>query len=338
MQSVMTITCLRISRGARQVGNVFERVVGVALFVFLTTRFSVIIFTAAKTGDDDDDDADSVLGGESQVQLNIYDNAYVDEEENDAGTAAQCPAPTREKTAAEESGFEGSRTAAQGKTTATEKKARPNSEDVVGDLTTPAEKPAPAVHWEDTKPLGVTGSRGNILPRVASSSEAQQPTAAVAAGCIQGEGIVLNVPQEAKLLSVSAEGERKESEAQQPTAAVPDRKESEAQQPTAAVPGREEPEAQQPNAAVPGRKEAGAQQPAATVTGMVSNAPQEAKLPSAAAKGVRKESTTPRNSTLCGKTTNDIQSGKTKTTFSALDLPLPSGAKKKKKKKRKSST
>jgi hypothetical protein len=351
---------------------------GVVLLGVLTTRFSFFIYTGTKgkTEDDDDDDIDSVLGGESQVQLHIYENAdaFVDEEEvkvdDDAEMAessAQRPAPTREKmaAAAEGRGFKGSEMPAQGKTTATENMARPKSEHVVVDLTTPAEKPSPTVHFQDVKLQVVAESRGNIQPRAVGSSEVQQPPAAVAAadedivsnvppeanipglthGNIQpraagtlepqqptaagivgykhDEGTVSDIPKEAQLLSVAVEGARKKSEAQQSTAAVPGRKKSESQQPTAAVSGREESEVQQPDTAV---------------AGIVSNAPPEAKLPSVAAAGVRKETTKPRNATLCGKTTNAIQSGKTKTTFSALDLPLPSGAKRKKKKKRKEST
>jgi hypothetical protein len=357
--------------------------VGGVLLGFLTTRFSVIIYTGAKgKSEDDDDDDDSILGGESQVQLHIYENAdaFVDEEEvkvdEDVETAdlsAQRPPPTREKmaAAAEERGFEASKMPAKGNM------ARPKSENVVVDLTTPAEKPAPAAHLEDVKLSGVAGARDNIQPRVVGSSEAQQPPAAVAVadesivsnfppeaipGVTRGniqpraagsseaqqptaaapvlrkqdEGIVSDVSKETQLLSVAAEGARKEPEAQQSDVAVAgiiSNSPKEAQLlSVAAERARKEPAAQQPTAAVPGREKSEAQQPDAAVAGIVSNA-QEAKLPSVAAKGVRKESTKPRNATLCGKTTNDIQSGKTKTTFSALDLPLPSGAKRKKKRK-----
>jgi hypothetical protein len=71
--------------------------------------------------------------------------------------------------------------------------------------------------------------------------------------------------------------------------------------------------------------------------GIVSNlAPDEEEMLFVAAKG-GKESTSPRNATLVGKTTNEIRSGKNKTTFSAFDLPLPAGAKRKKSKKKRKS-
>jgi hypothetical protein len=224
MQLVATITCLKMSRGARQVSNVLEQLVWVVLLGFLTNLFSFIIYSGAKDKTEDDDyDADSDLGGESQVMLNIYENAdvYVDEEEpteeaETSGFSAQNPEPTREKTAADEHGFKGVGMPAQGHMAARENTVRPKSERVspaalVVDLTISPEKSEPVVHLEDAKLPGVAGVRSNIQSRPAGNSEVQQPTAAVAltSACKQDD---------TKLPGVT--GVRGSSEAQQPTAAV----------------------------------------------------------------------------------------------------------------------
>lgn len=256
---------------------------------FLTTRFSVIIYTGAT--EDDDDDAESHLGGESQVMLDICDNAYVDVDEEEtpvlgkdaetSGFSARRPEPTREKTAADKHGFEAPGMPL-GPISATDnmvsqKVERVSPAALVVDLTASPEKSARAPRLEDAKLPGVTGSRGNIPSRAAGSSEAQQPTAAAPARPADNIRANLAPPSNTAVA---------------PTTAAADE-------------------------------------------GIVSNVgPPEAKLPSvAAAEGARKESTSARNTMLVGKTTNDIQSGRTETTFSAFDLPLP--ARKKSKKKRK---
>lgn len=167
----------------------------------------------------------------------------------------------------------------------------------VVDLTTPSVRPAPAVHLEDAKLLVVTGARDNIQQVATGSSEAKQPPATVAAASKQDGDTVSNVPPEAKLPGVT-HGNKATGNA----------------------------EAQQPNAAI----DVSCKQD----EGIGSNVPKKAKLLSVAAEGARNEPRPPRNTMLCGKTTNAIQSGKTKTTFSAFDLPLPTGAKKSKKKRK----
>jgi hypothetical protein len=352
MQLVMTITCLKMSRGARQVSNVLEQLIWIVLLGFLTNRLSVIIYTGAKDKtEDDDDDADSVLGGESQVMLNIYENAdvYVDEEEpteaaETSGLSAQRPEPTREKTAAGERGFNAVGVPAQGHVAATENMVRPKSERVSPaalfvDLTVSPEKSEPVVHLEDAKLPVVAGASDNIQSRAVGISEAQLPTAALATASVFKQ-------DDAKLPGVTGArgniqpGAAGSSEAQQPTAAM------------AAASACKQDDAKLPdvtgargNIQARASDSSQAQQPTRVVAaaykqdeGIVSNLPPEEKeMPFVAAAGARKESTSPRNVTLVGKTTNEIRCGKNKTTFSAFDLPLPAGAKRKKpKKKRKS--
>jgi hypothetical protein len=344
-----------------------EQLVGVVLLGFLTTHFYVfIIYTGAKDKtEDDDDDADSVLGGESQVMLAIYDNADVDVDEEEimggenaetSELSAQGPVPTREKMAAEKHEFEGSGERlgsgtpdAEGNISATENTARPKLEHVSPAAlfvhpTAPPEKAAPAVHLEDAKLPGATGARGNIQPDAAGSSKksatavhledtklpgatgARDSIQPGAAGSSEKSAPAVHL-EDTKLPGVTEDlseargnirpGAPGSSEKLAPAMHLEDTKLPDV---TGVAAGGSS-EAQQPTAAV-------------AAAGKDSNLPREAELLSVAAEGARKEPKRPRNAMLVGKTTNDIQSGKIETTFSAFDLPLPSGTKRKKKKKK----
>jgi hypothetical protein len=177
---------------------------------FCTRRnfLTPIIYTGAKDDDenDDDDDVDSVLGGESQVVLDICDRAevHVDDDETAVGEMAdQGPMAVGER------GVETSWVPAP---------VRPKSEDVKPvasaiQANAPPVQSAPLSHPTDAVTPAVTGARGNIQPRASSSSVSEHPAAAAAAASNRDDDmIVSNATKKAKPLSATtAAGARKES-------------------------------------------------------------------------------------------------------------------------------
>jgi hypothetical protein len=276
---------------------------------FCTRRnfLTPIIYTGAKDDDenDDDDDVDSVLGGESQVVLDICDRAevHVDDDETAVGEMAdQGPMAVGER------GVETSWVPAP---------VRPKSEDVKPvasaiQANAPPVQSAPLSHPINAVAPAATGARGNIQPRISSSSVAVPPkledvkpvASAIQAYAPPVKSAPLSHPTDAVTPAVT--GARGNIQPRASSSSV-------SEHPAAAA------------AAASNRDD----------DMIVSNATKKAKpLSATTAAGARKESTSPRNAMLVGKTTNTIQSGKTETTFSAFDLPLPAGAMRKKSKKK----